>query len=70
MNIEYYVIYGRGEDGTHFQLARLEDEGGNNYKGQYDMARHFSSIDEMKSYVANEVVNKPVDELNFEPMSL
>lgn len=70
MNLEYYIINGRGEDGLKFQLARLRDESGNNYKGQYDMARHFTSLDQMKNYVAEEVVKKPLSELTIEPMSL
>ncbi|ODS23460.1 hypothetical protein AB835_08860 [Candidatus Endobugula sertula] len=70
MNLEYYIIRGRGEGGQKFQLAKLEDETGNNYKGEYDMARHFSDIDEMKNYIANEVVKKPLDELSISPMNI
>ena len=70
MNLEYYIINGRGEDGSKFQLARLKDDSGNNYKGQYDMARHFGSIDELKTYVADEVVKQPIGELTFEPMNM
>lgn len=70
MNVEYYIINGRGKDGLCFQLARLRDETGNHYKGLYDMARHFASIDEMKQYVADEVVKKPLAELTIEPMAI
>lgn len=70
MNVEYYIINGRGEGGSKFQLARLQDESGNTYKGQYDMARHFSSLDEMKGYVATEVIKKPLAELSIEPMNI
>lgn len=70
MNLEYYVIPGRGEDGTKFQLARLQDEDGNTYKGQYDMARHFGSIEEMKDYIAAEVVNKPAADLSLQAMNM
>lgn len=70
MNLEYYIIRGRGEGGQKFQLAKLEDETGNNYKGQYDMARHFGSVEEMSQYVADEVVKKPLGELSFSPMSI
>ncbi|MFT6791827.1 MAG: hypothetical protein ACJA04_001040 [Cellvibrionaceae bacterium] len=70
MNLKYYVIYGRGEDGLKFQLARLQDESGNNYKGQYDMGRHFVSIDELTQYVADEVVKKPASDLTLSLMSL
>jgi hypothetical protein len=70
MNVEYYIINGRGDGGTKFQLARLQDETGNTYKGQYDMARHFGSIDELKNYVADEVIKKPLSDLSLEPMNI
>lgn len=70
MNLEYYIIRGRGESGQKFQLAKLEDETGNRYKDQYDMARHFGSIDEMKQYIADEVVKKPLTELNISAMDI
>lgn len=70
MNLEYYIIRGRGEDGKKFQLARLQDETGNNYKGQYDMARQFASLDEMKAHIAEDVVKKPMDELVLTAMDI
>ena len=70
MNLEYYVIRGRGADGQKFQLAKLEDNSGNNYKGLYDMSRHFSSVDELKSYIADEVIKKPLAELNINAMTI
>jgi len=70
MNLEYYIIRGRGDGGQKFQLAKLEDSTGNKYKGEYDMARHFASIDEMKTYIADEVVNKPLTDLSIEPMNI
>lgn len=70
MNLEYYIIRGRGEGGQKFQLAKLEDESGNNYKGQYDMARHFGSIDEMNKYIAEDVVKKPLSDLSISPMNI
>ncbi|MGS2718904.1 hypothetical protein ACVBE9_12070 [Eionea flava] len=70
MNLEYYIIHGRGDGGLKFQLAKLEDESGNNYKGEYDMARHFASVDEMKEYIANDVIKKPLAELSIEPMNI
>lgn len=70
MNIEYYIINGRGEDGSKFQLARLRDDSGNIYKNQYDMSRHFSSVSEMQEYVANEVIKKPLSELSIKPMNI
>ena len=70
MNLEYYIIRGRGDGGLKFQLAKLEDSSGNNFKGQYDMARHFGSIDELKEYIATDVVNKPVAEISIQPMNI
>ena len=70
MNLEYYIIRGRGEGGQKFQLAKLEDETGNQYKGEYDMARQFASIDEMKSYIASDVVKKPLESLSISAMDI
>lgn len=70
MNLNYYVIRGRGAQGHHFQLAKLEDEAGNTLKGQYDMGRHFSSIDEMKSYIASDVIKKDVSEFELVEMDI
>lgn len=70
MKLEYYIIRGRGEGGVKFQLAKLEDETGNDFKGQYDMARHFSSIEELQNYIADEVVKKPLSELSIKAMNI
>lgn len=70
MNLEYYIINGRGEGGQKFQLARLLDDQGNLYKGQYDMARHFSSMDELKQYLAEDVVKVPAADLSLSPMNI
>jgi len=70
MNLEYYIIRGRGEDGSKFQLARLQDESGNTYKGEYDMARQFASMDELKGYLASDVIKQPLSELSMEPMNI
>ena len=69
MKIEYYPIRGRGDDGLKFQLARIVDDAGNNYKGQYDQARHFSSESELKSYLAS-IVNRGEAEIELAKMSL
>jgi hypothetical protein len=70
MNLEYYIIRGRGEGGQKFQLAKLEDETGNKYKGEYDMARHFGSIDELKTYIASDIVKKSLEELSISAMDI
>jgi len=70
MNLTYYIIRGRGEGGQKFQLAKLEDESGNNFKGEYDMARHFGSLEELKSYIANDVVKKEEASFEIAPMNI
>ena len=73
MNLEYYIIRGRGEGGKLFQLAKLVEKGdfgGAAFKGHYDMERHFTSVDEMKQYIADEVVNKPLSELTIEAIDM
>ena len=70
MNLEYYIIRGRGEGGQKFQLAKLVDEKGNNFKGEYDMARHFGSIEEMQTYIAEDVVKQPVTDITISPMNI
>ena len=69
MNLEYYPIRGRGEAGDKFQLARIKDESGNMYKGQYDQAKHFASEAELKSYLAD-VVKVAEAELSIAKMDL
>ena len=55
MKLEYYPIRGRGAAGDQFQLARIKDENGNMYKGEYDQARHFGSLKELSTYLAGVV---------------
>ena len=69
MKLSYYIINGRGDDGLKFQLAKVEDENGNTYKGQYDMARHFSSKQELREYLAG-IVDCAEDDLTIEPMRI
>lgn len=70
MNLTYYIIRGRGPGGQKFQLAKLEDESGNDFKGQYDMARHFESIDELKSYIAKDVVKQDEASITLSAMNI
>ena len=69
MKTEYYPILGRGDDGDKFQLARIKDDKGDVYKGQFDQARHFGSTDELKEYLSG-VVNVPAADLVLEKMHL
>ena len=69
MNLDYYPIRGRGEQGTHFQLARIQDANGNMYKGQYDQARHFASEDELKAYLSD-IVNVAAADIQLTKMHL
>lgn len=69
MKLFYYIINGRGDNGLKFQLAQIKDEEGNTYKGEYDMARHFSSRQELKEYLAS-IVQCSVGDLSIEPMKI
>lgn len=69
MHVKYYIIRGRGEGGLKFQLARLEDEQGNNYKGLYDMAKQFASVEELKTHIAD-VVKVAENDLQISAMNL
>ena len=69
MKLFYYIINGRGDNGLKFQLAQIKDEEGNTYKGEYDMARHFSSRQELKEYLAG-IVKCSVGDLSIEPMKI
>ena len=69
MNLNYYIIRGRGENGLKFQLAKVEDDQGNTYKGQYDMGRQFSDLDEVKAHLS-EVVNVPASEITLTAMNI
>jgi hypothetical protein len=67
MKLSYYVIRGRG-GGMKFQLAKLEDESGNNFKGMYDMARHFETVEELKAYIASDVIKQDESSFELSPM--
>lgn len=69
MKIEYYPIRGRGEGGLKFQLARIQDEQGNLYKGKYDQERHFASEDEVKEHIAD-FVGAAAGDIELQKMSL
>ncbi|MAV75223.1 MAG: hypothetical protein CL691_01195 [Cellvibrionales bacterium] len=69
MNLEYYPIRGRGPEGDKFQLARIIDDQGNMYKGQYDQAKHFGSEQELKAYLSK-MLDLPEAELSIKKMSL
>ena len=69
MKLEYYPIRGRGDNGDCFQLARLSDENGENYKGRYDQARHFTSEQDLKDYLAG-LVNVDASSIELSKMAL
>lgn len=70
MTLSYYIINGRGAGGQKFQLAKLEDESGNNFKGAYDMARQFGSIDELKAYIASDVLKQDASSFELAAMNI
>ena len=70
MKLDYYPIHGRGERGDKFQLARIQDEAGNYYKGAFDQARHFDSEGELREYLASEVLKVDAASIELKKMNL
>lgn len=65
MQLDVYLIRGRGEKGDKFQLAIVKNSEGHYYKGEYDLAAQYSSMDELKDVLAKMVnVEKASLELN------
>ncbi|GAB3484672.1 hypothetical protein [Marinomonas epiphytica] len=55
MELNVYLICGRGEKGDKFQLGQVFDETGNYFQGEYDPTTQFSSMDELQEVLANMV---------------
>lgn len=52
MQLDVYIIRGRGGDGSKFQLAMVRNAEGHYYKGEYDPTLQFSSLSEVKQMLA------------------
>lgn len=52
MELDVYIINGRGEKGDKFQLGRVINKEGHYYKGEYDAAAQYGSMDEAKEALA------------------
>lgn len=65
MQLDVYLIRGRGEAGDKFQLAMVKNAEDHYYKGEYDPTRQFGNMDELKEVLAEMVnINKDQLELN------
>lgn len=65
MQLDVYLIRGRGEKGDKFQLAMVRNTEGHYYKGEYDPTLQFGSNEELKSMLSDVVkVDKDQIELN------
>ncbi|MCV6588252.1 MAG: hypothetical protein OIF57_04365 [Marinobacterium sp.] len=72
MQLNVYLIRGRGEDGLKFQLAQVSNAEGHYYrgdKGDYDPTQQFASMDELKDVLAKMVdcaaADLEINELNL-----
>ncbi|MCV2403175.1 hypothetical protein OFY17_09825 [Marinomonas sp. C2222] len=52
MELDVYIINGRGEKGDKFQLGRVNNKEGHYFKGEYDAAAQYGSMDEVKEDLA------------------
>lgn len=52
MELDVYLIHGRGEKGDKFQLGRVINKEGHHYKGEYDGAAHYGDMDEVQEALA------------------
>lgn len=61
MQLDIYLIRGRGEKGDKFQLAMVRNQEGHYFKGEYDPTAQFSSSDELKVTLSELVGVQPSD---------
>ncbi len=52
MELDVYIINGRGEKGDKFQLGRVSNKEGHYYKGEYDATVQYSNMDELQEMLA------------------
>lgn len=69
MQLDIYLIRGRGEAGDKFQLAMVKNNDDHYYKGEYDPTRHFGNLDELKEMLA-EMVNVSTDALELNELRM
>lgn len=69
MQLDVYLIRGRGEKGDKFQLAMVKNATGDYFKGQYDPTLQFSNLTELKemlgSMLETDSANIELNELNL-----
>ncbi|NQZ33539.1 MAG: hypothetical protein HRU06_19905 [Oceanospirillaceae bacterium] len=65
MQLDIYLIRGRGLKGDEFQLAIVKNKQGYYYPGEYDLATQYKNMDELREMLADMVnVDKEVLELS------
>jgi hypothetical protein len=69
MQLDVYLIRGRGDDGHKFQLAMVRNTEDHYYQGEYDPALQYSTLDELKSMLST-MVNVPVSELVLNELNM
>lgn len=69
MELDVYLICGRGEKGDKFQLGRVINKEGHYYKDEYDAAAQYSSMDELHEALAK-MVNLDKAELTLNQINL
>ncbi|MGR0279610.1 hypothetical protein ACUM5Y_11270 [Marinomonas dokdonensis] len=55
MELNVYIICGRGEKGDKFQLGQVFNEAGYYFQGEYDPTTQYSNMDELQEVLANMV---------------
>ncbi|MCB5160688.1 hypothetical protein [Marinomonas algarum] len=69
MELDVYLICGRGEKGDKFQLGRVINKDGYYFKGEYEPTTHYSSMDELKEVLAK-MVNVDASSLTLNQINL
>lgn len=69
MKLDVYLIRGRGEDGSKFQLAMVRNDEGHYFKGEYDPTQQFASFDELVDLLA-ELTKHDRQELEITELNL
>lgn len=55
MELDVYLICGRGEKGDKFQLGQVSNKEGNYFKDEYDPTTQYNNMDELQETLAKMV---------------
>ncbi len=69
MELDIYIIRGRGELGDKFQLGIVKNKQGHYYQGEYDLAAQYSNMDELSEMLAK-MVNVEKSALQLSELNL